>query len=218
MRTLNPLEEKILALIEPAASDLGYRIVRIRMSGLRRKTLQIMGERIADGGMGIEDCEALSRAVAPVLDAHDPIRDEYNLEVSSPGIDRPLVRLEDFTRFAGHEAKLETVAMIDGRRRFRGVIEGADAGAVSLSTPEGPATIQFSNIREARLVLTDRLIEEDLKRARAEEAKDPSLRQPLAMPQNESDGDSASPTDLRKHSERAPKPPRKPVTSQKDES
>lgn len=180
MRTLNPLEEKLLALIEPAAADLGYRIVRVRMSGLRRKTLQIMGERVSDGGMGIEDCQALSRAVAPVLDAHDPIKDEYNLEVSSPGIDRPLVRVEDFARFIGHEAKIETVAMIDNRRRFRGVIMAAEGDAITIDSPDFNATIAFSNIREARLVLTDRLIEEDLKRARAEEAQD-EARAPAAL-------------------------------------
>jgi ribosome maturation factor RimP len=190
MRTLNPLEEKILTLIEPAAADLGYRIVRIRMSGLRRKTLQIMGERAADGGMGIEDCEALSRAIAPVLDANDPIKDEYNLEVSSPGIDRPLVRVEDFERFMGHEAKLETVAMIDGRRRFRGMLNGIDGAAILVSTPEGDARLEFSNIREARLVLTDKLIEEDLRRARAEEAADPAPRQPLAIPLDEATPDT----------------------------
>jgi ribosome maturation factor RimP len=176
------LEEKILSLIEPAAADLGYRIVRIRMSGLRRKTLQIMGERISDGGMGIEDCEALSRAVAPVLDAHDPIKDEYNLEVSSPGIDRPLVRVEDFERFIGHDVKLETIAMIDGRRRFKGVIAGAADGRVHIQTPEGRAELAFGEIREARLVLTDRLIEEDLRRARAADDRDQRAPAALSMP------------------------------------
>lgn len=182
MRTLNPLEEKILALIEPTAADLGYRIVRVRMSGLRRKTLQIMGERLSDGGMGIDDCQTLSRAIAPVLDAHDPIKDEYSLELSSPGIDRPLVAVEDFVRFTEHEAKLETTLMIEGRRRFRGMIAGVEDGAILLDAAEGRYVIAFSNIREARLVLTDRLIEEDLKRARAEEAKDPRQAQALSVP------------------------------------
>lgn len=183
MRTLNPLEEKILALIEPAAEDLGYRIVRVRMSGLRRKTLQIMAERLSDSGMGIEDCTRLSRGLSPVLEANDPIKDEYNLEISSPGIDRPLVRIEDFERHVGHDVKIETQAMIDGRRRFRGVIAGVEGDRAAITTPEGPFEIALSNIREARLVLTDRLIEEDLRRARQEEAAEGATAAALSVPE-----------------------------------
>jgi ribosome maturation factor RimP len=218
MRTLNPLEDKILALIEPAAADLGYRIVRIRMSGLRRKTLQIMAERLADGGMGIEDCETLSRAVAPVLDAHDPIKDEYNLEVSSPGIDRPLVSLADFARFAGYDAKLETNLMIEGRRRFRGVLAGVDSEAVLLDAPEGRYVIGHSNLREARLILTDRLIEEDLKRARAEEAADPRNTQPLSVPIEADDAPAAPLRGAKKPPAKPTKKPSQKPTSQKSTS
>jgi ribosome maturation factor RimP len=214
MRTLNPLEEKLLALIEPAAGDLGYRIVRIRMSGLRRKTVQIMGERIADGGMGIEDCERLSRAIAPVLDAHDPIKDQYSLEVSSPGIDRPLVRLEDFNRFLGHEVKLETVAMVEGRRRFRGVIEAVEGDGVILDGPDLRAVLAFSNIREARLVLTDALIAEDLKRARDEEAKDVKTLQPLSVPEDL--GEPATAALAARAATRKPNPAKKPQSKRKD--
>lgn len=167
MRASTPLEEKVLALIEPAAADLGYRLVRVRVSGMRRKRLQIMAERAADGQMLIEDCEALSKAVSPVLDAADPISGEYDLEVSSPGIDRPLVSPEDFARFAGHEAKLELARPTpEGRKRFRGVIAGLEGGAVVLSMPdaEGPVHLPFEALSEARLVLTDALIEESLKR------------------------------------------------------
>lgn len=171
MRASNPVEEKVIAAIEPAAADLGYRLVRVRVSGLRRKRLQIMAER-EDGVMLLEDCEKLSRAISPVLDAADPINGEYDLEVSSPGIDRPLVRLEDFARFAGHEAKLETAQMIDGRKRFRGTIVGIDGERVKIALPEGEAAIPFAWLAEARLVLTDRLIEEDLKRAKTAEAAD----------------------------------------------
>jgi ribosome maturation factor RimP len=173
LRATNPLEEKILGLIEPAAADLGYRIVRVRLSGLRRKRLQIMGERAEDGVMLIDDCEKLSRALSPVLEAHDPIRGEYDLEVSSPGIDRPLMRLEDFVRFAGHEAKIELAVAMDNRRRFRGTIAGVDKDWIRLSLPEGgEAVFPFSQLCDARLVLTDRLIEEDLRRAKALEEKD----------------------------------------------
>jgi ribosome maturation factor RimP len=173
MRAVSAVEQKILAAIEPAAVDLGYRIVRVRLSGLRRKRLQIMAERLADGEMGIEDCETLSRGVSPVLDAADPVAGEYDLEVSSPGVDRPLMRLEDFERFRGHEAKLELAAPQDGRRRFRGLIEGVE-GELVLLRLEGaaePARLAFSALSDARLVLTDALIAESLKLAKLREAE-----------------------------------------------
>lgn len=172
MRASNPLEERVIELAEPAAAALGLRLVRVRISGLRRKQLQIMAEREADGGMSLEDCEALSHALSPVLEAADPIPDEYVLEVSSPGIDRPLVRLEDFARFEGHEAKLETVGMIGGRRRFKGTLAGVADGLVRIETQDGPFDVPFDQIGEARLLLTERLIQEDLKRSKAAEDED----------------------------------------------
>ena len=177
MKASNPVEERIIALIEPAAEELGYRIVRVRLSGLRRKRLQVMAERLSDGLMEVEDCATLSRAISPVLDASDPISGEYDLEVSSPGIDRPLMRLEDFQRFTGHEAKVETLTMIDGRKRFKGVIAGVDEAAVRLTLAEGgDVRLPFTGLAEARLVLTDRLIEEDLRRAKAAAEKDKEKR------------------------------------------
>ncbi len=167
MRTLNPLEDKLLDLIESVCAELGYRIVRIRLMGLKRKTLQIMAEREADGLMEITDCERISRTVSALFDEHDPIPGEYALEVSSPGIDRPLVREDDFVRFIGHEAKIETVGLVDGRKRFRGEIAGAEGGVVRLITTEGEVSMPFSGLAEARLVLTDKLIEDDLRRAKA---------------------------------------------------
>jgi len=172
LRASSPLEDRVIALVEPVADELGLRLVRVRLSGLRRKRLQIMAERISDGGMAVEDCEALSRAISPTLEAADPIKAEYDLEVSSPGIDRPLVRLEDFVRFAGHEAKLEATQMIDGRRRFRGLLGPVEGDAVTIDLPEGRAAIPFAWLSEARLVLTDRLIAEDLKRAARAEAEE----------------------------------------------
>jgi ribosome maturation factor RimP len=173
VKSLNPVEARVVALIEPEAEALGYRLVRVRLSGLRRKRLQIMAERIRDGHMGIDDCAKLSRAISPVLEAEDPIKGEYDLEMSSPGIDRPLVRPDDFARFAGHEVKLETALMVDGRKRFKGVIVGAEGETITLRLPEGDEVrFAFSSLAEARLVLTDRLIEEDLKRAKAAEAAD----------------------------------------------
>jgi ribosome maturation factor RimP len=172
VRASNPLEEKIIALIEPAAADLGYAIVRVRLSGLKRKRLQIMAERIRDGQMGIDDCTKLSRALSPVLEASDPIKGEYDLEMSSPGIDRPLVRLEDFARFAGHEAKIELAVGIDGQRKFRGDIVAVEGGDIRLKHEHGEARFPFAHVANARLMLTDRLIAEDLRRARAAEVED----------------------------------------------
>jgi ribosome maturation factor RimP len=170
LKALSPVEDKVVALIDPVAEAMGYRIVRVRLSGLRRKTLQIMAERLSDGDMGVGDCAKLSRALNPVLDESDPVQGEYSLEVSSPGIDRPLVREDDFTRFVGHEAKLETAALVDGRKRFRGAILGMADGYVRLLMAEGEASVPFGQLCDARLVLTDKLIEEDLRRAKAAEA------------------------------------------------
>ena len=168
MRTANPLEEKVIAAIKPAAADLGYRLVRVRVAGLRRKRLQIMAERLSDGEMGIGDCEALSRAISPILEAQDPIPGEYDLEVSSPGIDRPLVVPGDFERFAGHEAKIELARPLNARRRFRGIILQVAGEEIVLQLPDSeiPARLPFSAISEARLVLTDALIAESLKAAK----------------------------------------------------
>jgi ribosome maturation factor RimP len=164
----NPLEERVIALVEPVAAELGYRLVRLRVSGLRRKRLQIMAERLSDGQFVVSDCQRLSRAVSTLLEVDDPIQGDYDLEVSSPGIDRPLMRLEDFKRFEGHEAKLETVAMIDGRKRFKGVISGVEGDKVRIKLPDSEieAVLPFSALSDARLVLTDKLIEEDLRRAK----------------------------------------------------
>lgn len=168
MRASNPIEERVVAVIEPAADALGLRVVRVRLTGLRRKRLQIMAERRSDGGMGVGECEALSRAISPLLDEADPIKGEYDLEVSSPGIDRPLVAPEDFARFIGHEAKFESRELIEGRRRFRGEIVAADADTVQVTMPEGGFELPIAMLSEARLVLTDKLIAEDLKRAERE--------------------------------------------------
>lgn len=155
----------MVALAEPEAEKLGYRLVRVRLSGNRRKTLQIMAERVSDGDFNSGDCTRLARAIAEPL---EPIEYE-NLEVSSPGIDRPLMRIEDFVRFIGHEAKIETVAMIGERRRFRGEIAGVDGDTIQLKTPEGDMSVRFSGLADARLVMTDKLIQEDLRRAKAAE-------------------------------------------------
>jgi len=165
LRTTNPLEERVVALLEPDAEALGYRLVRVRLLGNRRKTLQIMAERKSDGDFNSGDCTKLARRANEALEAI-----EYDsLEVSSPGIDRPLMRIEDFVRFVGHTAKLETTAMLDGQKRFKGEIVAVDGDVVCLNTERGEAKIKFSALHDARLVLTDKLIEEDLRRAKAAE-------------------------------------------------
>ena len=127
------LEGRIAAIVEPVIEQLGYRLVRIRMSGLNGTTLQIMAER-PDGTMTVEDCEAVSRGVSPVLDVEDPLDRAYHLEVSSPGIDRPLVRRQDFEAWAGHLIKLETNRLLDGRKRFRGKVTGVE-GCLLYTSP-----------------------------------------------------------------------------------
>ncbi|MGE0149132.1 MAG: ribosome maturation factor RimP [Parvibaculaceae bacterium] len=153
---------RVAKLVEPVLEGLGFRLVRVRMSGA---TLQIMAER-PDGSFTIDDCERASRAVSPVLDVEDVISSRYFLEMSSPGIDRPLVRAEDFERWAGHEVKVEMAVPQAGRKRFRGILEGFAEGEVRLyiDNPEGGSEklligVPFADIGEAKLVLTDALIE-----------------------------------------------------------
>jgi len=160
---------RVAAIAEPVLSNLGYRLVRVRVSGAAGCTVQIMAER-PDGAMAIEDCEAASRALSPVLDVADPIEGAYRLEISSPGIDRPLVRRSDFDRYAGHSAHVEMLVPIDGRKRFRGELIGTEGDSVRLrcaetaNTAAGDALLRIDDIMEARLVLTDALITESLRR------------------------------------------------------
>jgi ribosome maturation factor RimP len=150
----------LLELLDPVAEAAGYAIVRLRlMGGHAARTLQIMAER-PDGTMLVEDCTALSRAVSEVLDAADPIRGEYSLEVSSPGIDRPLTRLEDFSTYAGYEARIELDRLVENRKRFKGVLAGAEDGqvAIDLEGEAETALIPFPWISEAKLVITDTLL------------------------------------------------------------
>jgi ribosome maturation factor RimP len=177
---------EIAALIEPTLSEMGFRIVRVTISGRNGTTVQIMAER-PDGTMTVEDCADVSRQLSPLLDAHDPISGHYTLEISSPGIDRPLVRASDFVAWAGHEAKVETRELVGGRRRFRGLLKGLAEGAVGadvhLEVPPdqgGPEVkLPLGSILEARLVLTDELIRETLRRTkRAMSGKGPEPHAP----------------------------------------
>ena len=160
------------ALIAPAVEAAGYRFVRFKVMGGQTKTIQVMAER-ADGQMDVEDCARLSRTLSEVLDASDPLSDQYVLEVSSPGIDRPLTRPEDFGRFAGNEAKVELVSPVEGRRRYKGTLLGLEGKDVlmELKSHTGPQRVRLPLpvIADAKLVLTDRLIQESLKAREARE-------------------------------------------------
>jgi ribosome maturation factor RimP len=146
-------------MVEPQAAGLGLEIVRVRVSGARVPVLQIMTER-PGGAVSVEDCARLSRRLSPLLEENDPMPGEYTLEVSSPGIDRPLTRIGDFARWAGHEARVELAAPVDGRRRFHGFIVSEADGMIDLRLKDGSdARLPFSDMVKAHLVLTDDLIE-----------------------------------------------------------
>jgi ribosome maturation factor RimP len=154
-------QDKAIAVersIAPSLSAAGYDVVRVLFQGGRRAVLQVMIERADRRPVSVEDCVEVSRTVSALLDVDDSITGPYTLEVSSPGIDRPLTRREDFERFAGFEAKLETRAPIDGRKRFRGRLLGLDGDRVRIATLEGEASLQLQDVQRAKLVLTDDLI------------------------------------------------------------
>jgi ribosome maturation factor RimP len=165
---------RVSAIASPVLQGMGYRLVRIRISGEAGCTVQIMAER-PDGSMQIEDCEAISRALSPVLDVADPIDRAYRLEISSPGIDRPLVRRSDFERHLGHLVKIEMAVAHEGRKRFRGTIAGVEGDRVRLTRDDvntgedADALLGMEDIGEARLVLTDELIAESMRRGKAQE-------------------------------------------------
>jgi ribosome maturation factor RimP len=163
--------QRVGRIVDPVIRSLGYRLVRVRISGLNGCTVQIMAER-PDGTMGIADCEVVSRSIAPLLDVEDPIATAYNLEISSPGIDRPLVRASDFARWIGYDARIEMAIPANGRKRFRGFIDAVAGETVTIllsDAPEGEdqrVTLDIRDMAEAKLVLTDAVIEESLRRGK----------------------------------------------------
>lgn len=162
------IDRRLAEIITPVIEDMGFELVRVRLMGGKTKTLQIMAEK-PDGGIEVDDCAEISTAVSATLDVEDPIEDAYTLEVSSPGIDRPLTRLKDFEAWDGYVAKLETDEQIDGRKRFKGVLQGVENGEVliEIDVHGEPSTIglEFEWLSDAKLVLTDDLIR-DVLRAR----------------------------------------------------
>jgi ribosome maturation factor RimP len=156
------MDRRVAEIIEPVIVDLGFELVRVRLMAGKTQTLQIMAQR-ADGTIEVDDCAQISTAVSAVLDVEDPILDAYTLEVSSPGIDRPLTRLKDFDRWEGYVAKLETDETIDGRRRFKGILAGIEGTEVLIEIEEGTVGLEFDWLSDAKLVLTDDLIRDVLK-------------------------------------------------------
>jgi ribosome maturation factor RimP len=155
------MDRRLAAIVTPVIEGMGFELVRLRLMGGKRPVLQIMAER-PDGMIEVEDCAEISRQVSAILDVEDPIESEYTLEVSSPGIDRPLTRLKDFERWEGYEARLETEELIDGRRRFRGVLGGVEGDEVLIEIAEGTVGLKFDWLSDAKLVLTDALLAESL--------------------------------------------------------
>ncbi len=170
--TETALAGEIASLVEPVMNELGYLLVRVIVSGRDGMTVQIMGDK-AEGGFGVKDCEVISRELSPYLDSHDPIPGEYHLEVSSPGIDRPLVRMRDFLNWTGFEAKIELKQAVDGRKRFRGLIEGFENDEllmnIALEDGKEPVTLGFNKnmLASAKLVMNDELLESARKRSQS---------------------------------------------------
>ena len=156
------IEKKLLDLINPIITDMGFEVVRLRLISGKEITLQIMAAR-PNGFINVDECAELSTAISALLDVEDPIIEAYSLEVSSPGIDRPLTRIKDFEDFEGYEARLETVELIDGRKRFKGTLAGINGSEVLINVDEGTIGLEFEWLAEAKLVLTDELIKEMLK-------------------------------------------------------
>jgi ribosome maturation factor RimP len=202
---------RVSAVAGPVLQGMGYRLVRIKISAEAGCTVQIMAER-PDGTMQIEDCEAISRALSPVLDVADPIERAYRLEISSPGIDRPLVRRSDFERYSGHLVKIEMAVAHQGRKRFRGLLRGVEGDAVRLhrddvrADEDADVLLVMEDIADARLVLTDELVAESMRRGKAAERE---LRQNLGL--EPPPPPHARKSDPAKSNKPKPKPLKKPL-------
>ena len=157
------MDKKLAELLNPILEDLGFEMVRVRLSNGNPSTLQIMADRL-DGQIGVDELAEINTSVGTILDVEDPISENYTLEISSPGIDRPLTRKKDFDSFQGFEAKVETTELIDGRRRFRGVLAGVNNDEVLINLEEGTIGLKFTWLSDARLVLSDDLIKKMLKK------------------------------------------------------
>lgn len=171
MRAKTAIDAQLLEIADPIAAELGYEVVRLRVMGGKSRRLQIMAQR-PDGSMNVDDCARLSRALSEKFEADDPFADEWTLEVSSPGVDRPLTQLKHFADWEGHEVKIELDRVVEGRKRFTGVLAGVeeDKVAIDLKGEDETALFPFEWIAEAKLVMSDALIEESLRRRKPEGA------------------------------------------------
>ncbi|MGB3179107.1 MAG: ribosome maturation factor RimP [Albidovulum sp.] len=165
------IDRRMAEIITPTIEGLGFELVRVRLMGGNTKTLQIMADR-PDGGIDVDDCGKISVAVSAALDVEDPLDEAYHLEVSSPGIDRPLTRLKDFDAWVDYEARIETQDMIDGRKRFKGFLRGTEGDEVLIEIEEGTIGLKFDWLADAKLILTDELITEMLRQKKAGEANE----------------------------------------------
>lgn len=190
------IDRRLAGIVGPVIEGLGFELVRIRLMGGRTRILQIMADR-PDGGIEVDDCATISTAVSAVLDVEDPIEENYVLEVSSPGIDRPLTRLKDFDMWEGYEARIETTELIDGRRRFKGVLAGTEGDEVLIELEEGGETVtiglKFDWLSDAKLILTDELIAEMLRQRKAAGIIDETQFDDIEESDGEEEPDSDTP-------------------------
>ena len=192
------MDRRLADIVQPVIEGLGFELVRIRLMGGATRILQIMADK-PDGGIEVDHCGDISTAVSAVLDVEDPIEENYVLEVSSPGIDRPLTRLKDFEMWKGWEARIETTELIDGRRRFKGMLAGVEGDEVLIELDEGKETVtiglQFDWLSDAKLILTDELISEMLRQKKASGVIDESQFDEI----EESEGDEDDTPENTKH-------------------
>ena len=192
------IDRRLAGIVGPTIEGLGYELVRIRLMGGKTRILQIMADR-PEGGIEVEDCARISTAVSAVLDVEDPLEDQYILEVSSPGIDRPLTRLKDFEMWKGWEARVETTELIDGRRRFKGTLAGVEGDEILIEIEEAGEVLtiglQFDWLSDAKLILTDDLIAEMLRQKKASGTFDESQFDEI----EETDGTDEDPAEDTKH-------------------
>lgn len=196
------IDRRLAAIVGPVIEGLGFELVRIRVMGGKTRILQIMADR-PEGGIEVDDCAAISTAVSAVLDVEDPIEENYVLEVSSPGIDRPLTRLKDFDMWVDYEARIETTELIDGRRRFKGTLQGTEGDEVLIEIEEGgePLTIglKFDWLSDAKLILTDDLIAEMLRQRKASGVIDETKFTDIEEFEGEDEGDTPPDAPETKH-------------------
>lgn len=196
------IDRRLAGIVGPAIEGMGFELVRIRLMGGLRKTLQIMADR-PDGGIDVEDCARISTMVSALLDVEDPVDEAYTLEVSSPGIDRPLTRLKDFATWEGWEARIETGELIDGRRRFSGTLRGTEDDEILIEIEDKgePVTIglKFEWLADAKLLLTDDLIAEMLRQKKVAEPDPEAFDAIEEIPDGDDDDDTDTPTEATKH-------------------